>query len=54
MTQYSIELGTRKYVKGCRFLSFARKYKIHSLKTASKKFSMKQLKQQMNLYGKYC
>ena len=27
MTQYSIDPRTRKYVKGCGFLSFARKYK---------------------------
>ena len=27
MTQYSIEPGTGKYVKGYGFLSFARKYK---------------------------
>ena len=26
MKLYSIEPGTRKYVKGYRFLSFARKY----------------------------
>ena len=26
MTQYSIELRARKYVKGCRFLSFARNW----------------------------
>ena len=27
MMRYSIEPRTRKYVKGCGFLSFARKYK---------------------------
>ena len=44
MRRYSIEQRTRKYVKGYRFLSFARKYKkqlldtgIDSLKIASKK-----------------
>ena len=43
MRQYSIEPRTRKYVKGYRFLSFARKCKkqlldtgLNSLKTASK------------------
>ena len=44
MRRYSLEPRTRKYVKGYRFLSFARKYKkqlliagLDSLKTASKK-----------------
>ena len=43
MTRYSIEPGTRKYVKGYEFLSFVRKYKkqlldagLDSLKTAFK------------------
>ena len=43
MTRYSIEPGTRKYVKGYGFLSFVRKYKkqlldagLDSLKTAFK------------------
>ena len=43
MPRYSIEPGTRKYVKGYGFLSFARKYDkqfldtgLDSLKTASK------------------
>ena len=42
--RYSIEPKTRKYVKGCTFLSYARKYqkqlldtRLDSLKTASKK-----------------
>ena len=42
--RYSIEPKTRKYVKECRFLSYARKYqkqlldtRLDSLKTASKK-----------------
>ena len=44
MRRYSIEPRTRKYVKRCEFLSFARKYKkqlldtgLDFLKTASKK-----------------
>ena len=44
MRQYSIEPRTRKYVKGYKFLSFARKYKkkllvtrLDYLKAASKK-----------------
>ena len=44
MRQYSIEPRPRKYIKGYRFLSFARKYKkqlldtgLDFLKTASKK-----------------
>ena len=44
MRGYSIEPRTRNYVKGYRFLSFARKYMkqlldtgLGSLKTASKK-----------------
>ena len=43
MTRYSIEPGTRKYVKGYGFLSFVRKYEkqlldagLDSLKTAFK------------------
>ena len=50
MRQYSIQLRTRKYVKGYGFLSFARKYKkqlfntgLDSLKTASKKVVHKQV-----------
>ena len=31
--QYSVELRTRKYVKGYGFLSFARKYKKQLLDT---------------------
>ena len=44
MWQYSTEPRTRKYIKGYRFLSFARKYKkqlfdttLNAVKTASKK-----------------
>ena len=44
MRRYSIELRTRKYVKGYGFLSFVRKYKkqlldtgLHAVKTTSKK-----------------
>ena len=44
MRRYFIEPRKRKYVKGCRILSFARKYKkqlldtgLDSLRTASKK-----------------
>ena len=46
MRRYSLEPRTRKYVKGYRFLSFARKYKfarklldtgLDAVKTASKK-----------------
>ena len=44
MWRYSIKPGTTKYVKGYRFLSFARKYKKETIgcrtrccKTASKK-----------------
>ena len=33
MRRYSIELRTRKYVRGYRFLSFARKYKKQLLDT---------------------
>ena len=33
MQQYSIEPWTRKYIKGYRFLSFARKYKKQLLNT---------------------
>ena len=33
MRQYSIEPGTRKYVKGYGFLSFERKYKNQLLET---------------------
>ena len=46
MWRYSIEPRTKKYIKGCGFLSFARKCKeqlldtgLDSLKTASKKAS---------------
>ena len=46
MWRYSVEPRTRKYIKGCGFLSFARKFKkqlldtgLDSLKTASKKAS---------------
>ena len=46
MWRYSIEPRTRKYIKECGFLSFARKCKeqvlntgLDSLKTASKKAS---------------
>ena len=48
MKQYSIEPRTRQYVKGYRFLSFARKYKkqlldtgLDALKSASKKLGHK-------------
>ena len=44
MRGYSIEPKTRKYIKGCGFLSFVRKYKkqlldtgLDAVKTASKK-----------------
>ena len=40
MMRYSLELRTRKYVKGYEFLQFARKYKKQLLRTklnASKK-----------------
>ena len=44
MRRYSIEPRTRKYVKRCEFLSFARKYKkqlldtgLDAVKSASKK-----------------
>ena len=43
LRRYSLEPRTKKYVKGCGFLSFARKYKktmdtgLDALKTASKK-----------------
>ena len=64
MTQYSIEPRSRKNVKGCGFLSFARnlsnkygkqlldtatKTGLDALKNASKKQSIKHLKQQMDL-----
>ena len=60
MASYSIEPRTRKYVKGYGFLSFARdlsnKYgkqlldtRLDALKTASKNYSLKQLKQEVNL-----
>ena len=46
MWRYSVEPRTGKYIKGCGFLSFARKCKkqlldtgLDSLKTASKKAS---------------
>ena len=45
MRGYSIEPKTRKYVKGYRFLSFARKYKKQLLDTGvdSLKFSSKKV-----------
>ena len=60
MASYSIEPRTRKYVKGYGFLSFARdlsnKYgkqlldtTLDALKTASKNYSLKQLKQEVTL-----
>ena len=45
MTQYSIEPGTKKFVKGYEFLLFARKYKNNYwiLDQAPKKQSIKQV-----------
>ena len=62
MTEYYIEPRTKKYVRGYRFLLFAinisNKYRKQlldagpaALKGASKKVSIKQLKQQVNLWG---
>ena len=63
MTRYFIEPRTNRYVKGYGFLSFPRnlsnKYRkqliaaatetgLDALKTASKKYSIEQLKQQEN------
>ena len=55
MTRYFIEPRTRKYVKGYGFSSFARKYRkqlfdtgLDPLKTAPKKWSIKQQKQKLN------
>ena len=60
MTQYSIKLRAWKYVKGCRFSSFARNWSNEynkqlldpginaQITDSQKKLSTKQLKQQLN------
>ena len=52
MRRYSIEPRTRSYVKGYKFLSFARRYKKTNIDRGldtGKRFSKKVLQKQLNL-----
>ena len=49
MRRYSIELRARKYVRGYRFLSFARKYKKQLLDTGLDAVKSRLSTKQVNL-----